>query len=125
MKTYKKTHASKTALNAHIEKIKARKGCYKLKGMTISYSFPIPLKEGKATLFENDGINYPVYAVLINGKKCFISKEDGMYGKPYWVEVKREKQYWNAVKHFSTYPFESNIGDTKAEAISFLLEKYK
>lgn len=40
--TYKKTHTSKTALESHISKIKARGGFYRVKGMTIEYSFLEP-----------------------------------------------------------------------------------
>lgn len=83
----------------------------------------VELKEGQPKLFFKDGIDYPIYVVLIKGKKHYISKQDGMSGKPYWIEVKKTGKNWNAVKHFTVYPYESIIGDNREEAVNFLMKK--
>ena len=80
----------------------------------------------KPTIYDRPEMESPVWSIFINGKEKFIQSYQTTGLATAWAEVKGSKSKgWTAVKHFSTYPFEERIGDTKQEAVDFLKNKYK
>lgn len=77
MKTYKKTHSNKTAINNHVLRIKKRGGVCSINGLTVNYHFPEKKTKKKKYDTETKRIKFiKTKGNLITFKKPFRWKGD-------------------------------------------------
>lgn len=104
-KSYFKTHSSKDALKAHIERIGERSGRYKVKGLTIEYQFPkkkLPQFVYDIVLWKGDKL-VEKHTMKVRAAKQSTAKDKVVkkYQWPYFVELFNINDEPKGSKHLS------------------------
>lgn len=114
METYTKTHASKKALESHLQKIKNRKGKFEVKGNTITYWFP---SSGKAASGKYNTLQKKINFASKKGSILTFKKPIGINGE--WkrqilskgLEKSRRTGAVKIIGHAYDSPWYSNMNE--------------